>query len=86
MLFFFIVTSFIPPIICVFTLCLMDCSVLISTKGTIGILSSDIVHRIIGIDIEQQAVDDAQHNACLNGNHCTPPWSVCVFFTLVPHL
>ena len=35
--------------------------------GAIGITMSPRVHRVVGIELIEQAVEDARHNAALNG-------------------
>ena len=36
--------------------------------GTIGIVMSSLVDRVIGLDVVEQAVQDAEFNADFNGN------------------
>jgi tRNA/tmRNA/rRNA uracil-C5-methylase (TrmA/RlmC/RlmD family) len=36
-------------------------------SGTIGIVTSSFVERVLGVDVVREAVQDAEYNAQLNG-------------------
>ena len=40
----------------------------VTFSGTIGIVMSSLVDRVIGLDVVDQAIQDAEFNAHLNGN------------------